>query len=166
MEIINFLKSFAQNNGATQVIVLILTVILTNLIKIPIKKHAEKIAALAQKSGFKVSQSFITSMIVYIPFGVTLVLFCIADAISVAAGGVFDFVDIMAKTPIIAAASIGLYSIVSNTIEKASQKSEYKEYISNKIATTDAAEIETPYEPPKSEPEKATPPENGVNANL
>ena len=133
MEIISFLKSFAEQNGVTDVIVLVLTVIVTNIIKTPIKKHAEKMATLAQASGFKVTKGFFTSSIVYIPFAVALALFCIADAISLLQGGTFDFVVIMAKTPVIAAASIGLYSLVANTIEKAAQKDEYSEYKKTKI---------------------------------
>ncbi len=136
MEIVNFLKSFAENNGAASVIVLILTVIITNLIKIPIKKHAAKIAAIAKKSGFNVTESYITSIVVYIPFGVALALFCGYDAVMTAFGHEFNFVEIMAKTPIIAAASIGLYSLVTNTIDKAAQKAEYKAFVKSAATQT------------------------------
>jgi hypothetical protein len=170
VEIINFLKEFAENNGASSVIVLIGTVIITNLIKIPIKKHAEKIAALAQKSGFDVSKGFITSKVVYIPFAVALGLFCITDAISIAFGGTFNFVAIVAKTPIIAAASIGLYSVVTNAILHEAEKSEYNEYVKSKITEYQPAEtaeakpetatttVETAPEVPKTETLK--PPED------
>jgi hypothetical protein len=74
MEIINFLKNFAENSGITAVVVLILTVIITNLIKIPLKTHAAKIAALAQESGFGVTKDFIESKVAYISFGVSFAL--------------------------------------------------------------------------------------------
>jgi len=129
MEIIGFIKDFAITNGATSVIVLILTMILTNIIKIPIKKHAEKIATLASASGFNIKSSFVTSKIVYIPFGLAFAMFCIVEGIMRFAYQIpFDFVEIVSKTPMVAIASVGLYSILSNVIDKASQKDEYKAF--------------------------------------
>lgn len=128
MEIINFLRAFAEQNGAVDVIVLIATMILTNLVKMPIKKHGEKMSTLARKAGFNVSKSFFTSKIVYLPFLIAFVLLTIAGGIQAIGGIKFDFVGIVVKTPVLASTSIGLYSLIAKTIEKTAQKDEYEKY--------------------------------------
>lgn len=142
MDIINFLKAFMLDYGITSVIVLVLTVVFTNLVKIPFKKHAKKIAALASKSGFNISESFISGLVIWLPWGVSFVLFCIVDGITTTMGGEFSIVNIFAKTPVIALTSMGLYSMVTNWIESRTQKKDLEEYKKSEIQKTNNTETE------------------------
>ena len=82
MEIINWIKSLLVDYGAINVIIMLLTIFITNLIKKPIVNHAEGFVKNAKKlTGLDVDKSIITSNIVYIPVGVALVLYFIYSII-------------------------------------------------------------------------------------
>ena len=78
MEIIEWIKSLLVDYGAVNVIIMLLTILITNLIKKPIVNKADKFVTTAKKlTGLEVDKSVITSNIIYIPVGVSFVLYFI-----------------------------------------------------------------------------------------
>ena len=78
MEIVNWIKGLLVDYGAMNVVIMLLTIFITNLIKKPIIDHAADFVSNARKlTGLEVDKSVITSNIVYIPVGVAFVLYFI-----------------------------------------------------------------------------------------
>ena len=82
MEIINWIKQLLVDYGAINVIIMLLTIFITNLIKKPIVNHAEDFVKNAKKmTGLDVDKSVITSNIIYIPVGVAFILYFVYTVI-------------------------------------------------------------------------------------
>jgi hypothetical protein len=84
MEIIQWIQGLLVDYGAINVIIMLLTIFITNLIKKPIVNHAEDFVASAKKLlNADVDKSVITSNIVYIPVGVAFILYTVYTIIIV-----------------------------------------------------------------------------------
>lgn len=76
MEIIEWIKTLVTDYGAINVVIMFITIIITNLLKKPIVEHADEFTATAKKlTGLDVNKQVITSNIIYIPIGVSFVLY-------------------------------------------------------------------------------------------
>ena len=107
MEFVNWIKSLVVDYGAINVIIIIATIIITNLIKKPIVNKADDFVATAKKlTNLDVDKSVITSNICYIPIGVAFVLYFIYYIIMVK----FDFTVLQWSDLVSHARTFGLMS--------------------------------------------------------
>ena len=78
MDIINWIKGLVLDYGGINVLIMLITIIVTNLIKKPIKEKADKLAKKKKTIlGMELGKSVITSNIVYIPIGIAFILYLI-----------------------------------------------------------------------------------------
>ena len=139
MEIINWIRGLLVDYGAINVIIMVLTIFITNLIKKPIVNHADKFVENARKlTGLEVDKSVITSNIVYIPVGVSFVLYFIYTVIY----NGFNFYNVSWTSLVSDSLVYGMLSMSIYEIGKAKLKS----YIGKKTykdAKTQIAELTT-----------------------
>lgn len=120
MEFVNWIKSLVVDYGAINVIIMIATIIITNLIKKPIVNKADDFVATAKKlTNLDVDKSVITSNICYIPIGVAFVLYFIYYIIMVK----FDFTALQWSDLVSHAITFGLMSTSIYEIGKIQLKS-------------------------------------------
>lgn len=120
MEFVNWIKSLVVDYGAINVIIMIATIIITNLIKKPIVNKADDFVATAKKlTDLDVDKSVITSNICYIPIGVAFVLYFIYYIIMVK----FDFTVLQWSDLVSHAITFGLMSTSIYEIGKIQLKS-------------------------------------------
>lgn len=120
MEFVNWIKSLVVDYGAINVIIMIATIIITNLIKKPIVNKADDFVATAKKlTDLDVDKSVITSNICYIPIGVAFVLYFIYYIIMVK----FDFTALQWSDLVSHAITFGLMSTSIYEIGKIQLKS-------------------------------------------
>ena len=120
MEFVNWIKSLVVDYGAINVIIMIATIIITNLIKKPIVNKADDFVATAKKlTNLDVDKSVITSNICYIPIGVAFVLYFIYYIIMVK----FDFTVMQWSDLVSHAITFGLMSTSIYEIGKIQLKS-------------------------------------------
>lgn len=120
MEFVNWIKSLVVDYGAINVIIMIATIIITNLIKKPIVNKADDFVATAKKlTDLDVDKSVITSNICYIPIVVAFVLYFIYYIIMVK----FDFTVLQWSDLVSHAITFGLMSTSIYEIGKIQLKS-------------------------------------------
>lgn len=128
MEMINWIKSLFVDYGAVNVLIMLLIIILTNLIKKPIIEHAQNVVDFAKKHGYDIDKSVITSNIIYIPFGLGLVLYGIYALILANFNfSVVDWSGIVANATVYGAISQTIYNIAKDKIKASLSKKDYSE---------------------------------------
>lgn len=126
---IDWIKSLIVDYGAVNVIIMALTIIITNLIKKPIKDKAQKLTETAKTVlGVDLDKSVITSNIVYIPIGVAFVLYFIYTI--VCENFVFanvEWASLVSNSLVYGMLSVSLFDIVKCKLNAYKQKDTYED---------------------------------------
>jgi len=129
MNMINWIKSLITEYGGINVLIMALTIILTNLIKKPIKNKADKITEFAKTIlGVELDKSAITSNIVFIPIGIAFILYFGYTVIITR----FDFTIIewsalLSNSLVYGMLSVSLFDIVKAKLNAYKSKDTYEE---------------------------------------
>lgn len=126
---ISWLKSLIVDYGAINVLIMALTILITNVIKKPIKNKADKLANAAKTLlGVDLDKSVITSNIVYIPIGVSFVLYFIYTL--VLQNFVVDTIDwgsLVSNSLVYGMLSVSLFDIVKAKLNAYKDKNVYED---------------------------------------
>lgn len=145
MDILTWVESLLTDYGAVNVIIMFLVILFTNLIKKPIVNKAEEFVAKAkQLLNIDVDKSVITSNIIYIPIGISLILYTMWNIIY--AG--FDFSQIVWSSVISDAfvygmLSISIFEVFKSKIKSYTSKNTYKDAKEQLAALESAAKNNT-----------------------
>lgn len=129
MDILSWIETLLTDYGAVNVIIMFLVILFTNLIKKPIVSKAESFVQKAKELlNIDVDKSVITSNIIYIPIGVSLVLYTIWNIIY--AG--FDFSQIVWSSVVSDALvygmlSISIFEVFKSKLKAYTSKNTYKD---------------------------------------
>ena len=129
MDILSWIETLLTDYGAVNVIIMFLLFLFTNLIKKPIVSKAESFVQKAKELlNIDVDKSVITSNIIYIPIGVSLILYTIWNIIY--AG--FDFSQIVWSSVVSDALvygmlSISIFEVFKSKLKAYTSKNTYKD---------------------------------------
>lgn len=129
MEIIQWIKSLLADYGAINVIIMLLTIFITNLIKKPIVNHADDFVSSAKKLlNMEVDKSVITSNIVYIPIGVAFVLYFVYTVVSAKFNfALISWAQLVSNSVVYGMLSMSIYEIGKAKLKSFISKKNYKE---------------------------------------
>lgn len=108
-EILVWIKSLFTSYGAINVLFMVIIIVATNFIKKPIVNKAENFVESAKKHGYDIDKSVITSNIIYIPFGLALILYALYALILAK----FRFAEVAWDTVL---ANAALYSVIAQSL--------------------------------------------------
>ena len=126
---ISWIKSLIVDYGAINVIIMALTILITNLIKKPIKDKAQKLTDTAKTLlGVDLDKSVITSNIVYIPIGISFILYFIYTIF--AENFILNNIDwalLVSNSLIYGLLSVSLFDIFKSKLNAYKSKDTYEE---------------------------------------
>lgn len=126
---IAWIKSLIVDYGIINVVIMALTILITNLIKKPIKDKANKLTDAAKTLlGVDLDKSVITSNIVYIPIGISFILYFIYTIIT--ENFVFanlDWASIVSNSLVYGMLSVSLFEIAKSKLKSYKEHDKYEE---------------------------------------
>lgn len=118
--------------GIINVIFMLITTILVNIIKIPIKRRGDKIIAFAEQIGLELDKSAINNCITYLPFAIIFVFLTVKELI-IARNDLsqYDYIRTFIDAIVYGSMSMGVYELISTNLKKFKFRKNYKNIIEN-----------------------------------
>lgn len=113
--------------GFINVIIMLITTVLVNFIKIPIKRRGDRIIEFARGLGIETDKDVINTCITYLPFVITFILLTIKELV-VARHDLaqYDYAATLVNTLVYGGMSMGIYELISTNLKKLRFRKDYK----------------------------------------
>lgn len=118
--------------GIINVVIMLITTILVNFIKIPIKRRSDKIIAFAKGLDLDLDKTVINNCITYLPFVIIFILLTIKELIITYNDLTqYDYIGTFIDAIVYGGMSMGVYELISSNLKKIKFRKNYKSIIEN-----------------------------------
>lgn len=129
MEAEAIMKIFTEY-GIINVVIMLITTVLVNFIKIPIKRRGDRIIEFARGLGIQTDKDVINTCITHLPFVITFVLLTIKELIVARQDlSQYDYIGTFVNTLVYGGMSMGVYELISTNLKKIRFRKDYKSIV-------------------------------------